>query len=72
MLFLAERRRGRELAARLKAAMAREAEYRQQADAERQRAEQRMAEQHQAMMALIAKLSDAIDRSGYGNHKPPA
>ena len=33
---------------------------------ERQRAEQRMEEQHQAMLTLIAKLSDTIDRNGQG------
>ena len=41
-------------------------EERKRADEARQRAEQRMEEQHQAMMALIAKMSDAIDR----NRKP--
>ena len=45
-------------------------EERQRAAEERQRAEQRMAEQHQAMMALIAKVSDAIDRDRNG-HSPP-
>ena len=71
MLFLAERRRNAELVELLKASAERAA-------AERQRAEQRMAErhlammqQHRAMMALIAKLSDAIDCIGYGNRKPP-
>ena len=124
MLFLAERRRGRELMAQLKAmeeqtaeinrqadedrrlyaearadeyrrqadedrrlaaearadedrrlaAEARDAEYRRQADEDRrlaaealQRAELRMMEQHLAMMTLMVKFTDVIDR----NRKPP-
>lgn len=77
MLFLLERRRNAAINAalteRVKAAELRADEERQNADEERrradearQRAEQRMVEQHQAMMALIAKMSDAIDR----NRKP--
>lgn len=73
MLFLQERRRNAELAERIKAADARAAEYRRQAAEdrrlyaeERQRAEQRMVEQHYAILALIAKLSDAIDRNRNG------
>ena len=120
MLFLLERRRGRELAAQLKAleeqtakrnrqddtarqssdeyrrqvdadrrldAEDRAAEYRRQADADRrladeyrwqadedrrlaaealQRAEQRMMEQHLAMLTLMVKWLDVIDR----NRKP--
>lgn len=47
------------------------AEERQRAEEraaeERQRAEQRMAEQHQAILALLAKMSDAIDRNRNGH-----
>ena len=60
MLFLQERRYNAELFELLKAREERAAE-------ERQRAEQRMVEQHLAIMALIAKLSDAIDRNGHGH-----
>ena len=83
MLFLQERRYNAELFELLKA---REERSREKADAERQhiaeerrlyaeerrRAEQRMVEQHLAIMALIAKLSDAIDRnrSGHGPRQP--
>ena len=77
MLFLAERRRGRELAAQLKAleeqtAEARADEYRRQVDEERrlaaealQRAEQRMMELHLAMMqerlAMMALMVKWLD-----------
>lgn len=69
MLFLQERRRNAALAERVKVAEERAEEERQRAARERQRAEQRMEEQHQAMMALIAKVSDAIDRDRNG-HSP--
>lgn len=73
MLFLQERRRNAEVNAALeerikvaeeerRQAEERAAEYRRQSDAERERAEQRMEELHLATMALIAKMSDAIDR----------
>lgn len=84
MLFLLERRRGRELAAQLKALEEQTAEHNRQADADRrladeyrrqadeerrlaaealQRAEQRMMQEHLAMMALMVKWLDAIDRN---------
>ena len=72
MLFLQERRRNAAVNAalteRVKAAEQRADEERQRADEERQRSEQRMDEQHQAMMALMSKMADAIDRNG---HNPP-
>lgn len=62
MLFLRERRRNAELIDLLKANEERAAE-------ERRRNEQRMDEQHQAMMALMSKMADAIgrDRNGQGS-----
>ena len=77
MLFLQERRRNAALAERVKVAEERAEEERRLAEEERQRvaeerqrAEQRMEEQHQAMMALIAKVSDAIDRDRNGHNSP--
>ena len=62
MLFLRERRRNAELIDLLKANEERAAE-------ERRRNEQRMDEQHQAMLALMSKMADAIgrDRNGQGS-----
>lgn len=46
------------------------AEERQLYAEERQRAEQRVEEQHQALMGLIARLADAIDRDRNGHSSP--
>ena len=84
MLFLQERRRNANMAELLKASEERAAEERRLAAEERrlyaeerqlyaeerQRAEQRVEEQHQALMGLIARLADAIDRDRNG-HSPP-
>lgn len=69
MLFLRERRRNAELIELLKASDERAAEDRRLAAEERQRAEQRTEEQHQAIMALMSKMADAIgrDRNGQGS-----
>lgn len=72
MLFLQERRRNDELFELLKAREERAAKEWQLYAEERRRAEQRMVEQHLAIMALIAKLSDAIDRNHNGHGPRPS
>ena len=76
MLFLRERRRNADMVELFKASEERAAEERRSAEErrlaaeERQRSEQRMVEQHQALMELIAKLADAVDRDRNGKSPP--
>ena len=45
-------------------------EVRQRSDEERRRNEQRMDEQHQAMLALMSQMADAINRDRNGQGSP--